>query len=178
MACQGQSFSGRSSAPYLAALSVGSPNVCGACSWASGNRFLGGLAENGTLKEKLPGLLQSDTVILSPYCDFFNIWDVFTFLSDWSNGNIATKKHQLPPRTKISAYINGCALLYLNIYDCIIVIMIIIVIVIIVHSSIQILAWVCSLYLTEMITEMFVYYRLLILPVLLYFAGNAFETNS
>lgn len=175
VACQGQSFSGRRSTPYLAALSVGSPNVCGTCSWASpGNRFLGGFAENGTLKEKLSG----DTVIFSPILWFFQHLgcspeDTFTFLSDWSNGNIATKKLW----TSASTMYKDLCFFFKHIW---------------LHNSnndnnsncnnstfkYANLAWVCSLYLTEMITEMFVYYSLLILPVLLYFAGNAFEANS
>lgn len=117
-----------------------------------------------------------------PYCDFFQHLgcspeDTFTFLSDWSNGNIATKNcgHQLPPHTKISACIHAFYFKHIwlhnsnndNNSNCN-------------NSTFKYanLVWVCSLYLTEMITEMFVYYSLLILPVLLYFAGNAFEANS
>lgn len=113
-----------------------------------------------------------------PYCDFFQHLgcspeDTFTFLSDWSNGNIATKKLW----TSASTMYKDLCFFFKHIW---------------LHNSnndnnsncnnstfkYANLAWVCSLYLTEMITEMFVYYSLLILPVLLYFAGNAFEANS
>lgn len=113
-----------------------------------------------------------------PYCDFFQHLgcspeDTFTFLSDWSNGNIATKKLW----TSASTTYKDLCFFFKHIW---------------LHNSnndnnsncnnstfkYANLAWVCSLYLTEMITEMFVYYSLLILPVLLYFAGNAFEANS